>query len=83
LESKWGRNVFDFGLGSDFATLAARFVGGGDGALLLNKWRGLVPPVLAFVPTDPSVAAYIFAAIPPILEGNFPWGYNVEPAEPP
>jgi len=82
LDHKWGRDVFDFGLASAGATLAARFTTGvvayltnheDPGTRLFRVWE---PP--ADVLNDP----YVTYLIEPYTSLRFPYGWPVFPDAP-
>lgn len=82
MDHKWGRNIYDLGLGSLGATIAARWLPAPR--FVVTNVRGPFNTALWAVLPVGDNQAYDFQWIPTgALPGmNFPWFWAVEPDEP-
>lgn len=78
MEHKWGRNVFEYGLGLTESTLASRLLAGPPGYILCNGSAETDTHLIALIPTDTSLP-YVFDSFPDIPgHPHFPYGHSVE-----
>lgn len=82
MESNWGRNVSDLGLGDLGATLAARLLDAPQYIFTNVTSLSTIPLVAVFQLPDMADDPYATAVASRLPGSHFPYGYDVEPFVP-